>query len=177
MNTPSLRRKVLAAALASVLAGTASADPRAVVPAATATPESIDAALPHPQLLMFRAGSYDPATQRLDLSATANPGALSSRYAIVQFHPQTIESGRQSLQKLGIELVGYVPNNAYFVRLNGRTLDSIKADPSVRAAELLAAGLKIDPRLWTTQRSQLLQQVPENATTESELLEIGRAHV
>ncbi len=174
MTTPIFRRKALVTALAAVLAhaGSASADPRAVVPAVTATPQSIEATVANPSLLLFRAGSYDPATQRLDLSATANAGATSTRYAIVQFRPEAVESGRRALEAQGIEIVGYVPNNAYTVRLNGRSLDSVRAQAGVRAAEFQAAGLKIDPRLWSTARDQLLQQVPEDAATESELLDI-----
>lgn len=174
MITPILRRKALVVALASVLAhaGIASADPRAVVPAALATPQSIDATLANPSVLMFRAGSYDPTVQRLDLSATANPGATSTRYAIVQFHADTLDAGRRALQAQGIEMLGYVPNNAYFVRLNGKSLDAVKANPAVRAAEFHSAGLKIDPRLWSTARTSLLQQNPEGSTSEGELLDI-----
>ncbi|MBN8480760.1 MAG: S8 family serine peptidase [Xanthomonadales bacterium] len=174
MITPILRRKALVTALAAVLsqAGSASADPRTVVPAVTATPQSIEATVSNPALLMFRAGSYDPATQRLDLSATANPGTLSTRHAIVQFRPEALESGRRALEAQGIEILGYVPNNAYMVRLNGRSLESVKAQAGVRAAEFQSAGLKIDPRLWSSSRDRLLQQVPEDAVSETELLDI-----
>ncbi len=174
MITPILRRKALVTALAAVLAhaGSASADPRAVVPAVTATPQSIEATVANPSLLMFRAGSYDPATQRLDLSATANADAISARYAIVQFRPEAVGSGRRALEAQGMEILGYVPNNAYYVRLNGRSLDSVKAQAGVRAAEHQSAGLKIDPRLWSTVRHDLLQQTPEDATSELELLDV-----
>lgn len=174
MNTPYLRRKALAAALTAALvqAGTASADPRAVVPAAVATPQSIEATLSNPAMLVFRAGSYDPLSQRIDLGATANPLATATRYAIVQFHPQALDAGRRKLEAQGIEFVGYIPNNAYFVRLNGHGLDAVKAAAGVRAAEFHAAGLKIDPRLWSNTRSQLLPQVPEDAVTATELLDI-----
>ena len=174
MITPILRRRALVVALASVLAhaGIASADPRAVVPAAVATPQSIDATLANPSLLMFRAGSYDPTVQRLDLSATANPVATSTRYAIVQFHADALDAGRRALQKQGVEFVGYVPNNAYFVRLNGSSLDTIKANTAVRAAEFHSAGLKIDPRLWSTQRHLLLQQTLDDAGSTNEPLDI-----
>lgn len=167
-----LRRKALVAALASILAGNASADPRAIVPAEAANLQTIEAALSNPDLLMFRAGSYDPLTQRLDLGVTANPTATGTRYAIVQFHPQALDAGRRKLEAQGIEFVGYIPNNAWFVRLNGHTLDAVKADAAVRAAEFHAAGLKIDPHLWSSERSRLRQQVPEDAVGASDLLDI-----
>ncbi|MCW5567291.1 MAG: S8 family serine peptidase [Dokdonella sp.] len=169
-----LHRKALVAALASILAQTsaASTDPRVVVPAEIANPQSIEAGLPNPNLLMFRAGSYDPLSQRLDLGATANPVATGTRYAIVQFHAHELDAGRRKLEAQGIEFVGYIPNNAYFVRLNGHSLDTVRANVAVRAAEFHAAGLKIDPRLWSTQRDQLQQQVPEDAVRGDELLDI-----
>src|SRR5690606_5088924 len=114
----------------------------------------------------------DPATQRLDLRASANADAASTRYAIVQFKADALADGRRSLQALGIDFVGYVPNNAYLVRLNGSTLDEVRANPAVRAVEHQPAGLKIDPRLWTDARGHLVQQQPEDAVSGLELLDI-----
>lgn len=146
----------LAAALAAVLAPRDSlADSRRAVSAAAATPASVRAAIGDPHRLLWRAGSYDPASERLDLRAQTGVDALSTRHAVIQFEPAALREGRRQLEQAGLTIVGYVPNNAYLVRLGAVPLDAIAADPGVRAVDYLAAGLKIDPRLWPEQRGRL----------------------
>jgi hypothetical protein len=151
-----LARACLAAALAAVLAPRDGlADSRRAVSAAAATPASVRAAIGDPHRLLWRAGSYDPAGERLDLRARTGVDAVSTRYAVIQFEPAALREGRRHLERAGLTIVGYVPNNAYLVRLGAVPLDAIAADPGVRAADYLAAGLKIDPRLWPEQRGLL----------------------
>ena len=115
------RRSALASALALALsqAYAAPVDLRSAVPAQRPDIDTIAVAATMPDLLILRAGAYDPATQRLDLGLSAAADVVSSRYAIVQFHVDSVETGRAQLQKQGVAFVGYVPNNAYIVRLNG----------------------------------------------------------
>src|SRR5690606_19378548 len=68
--------------------------------------------------------------------------------------------------------LGYIPNNAYLIRLNGNSLDTVKQGVGVRAAEYYAASHKIDPRLWQSERAFLLQQQPEDAADSQELLDV-----
>ncbi len=168
------RRSALASALALALsqAYAAPVDLRSAVPAQRPDIDTIAVAATMPDLLILRAGAYDPATQRLDLGLSAAADVVSSRYAIVQFHVDSVETGRAQLQKQGVAFVGYVPNNAYIVRLNGTNLDALKRSTGVRAAEAYAAGHKIDPRLWTDVRAQLVQQEPEDAPDSHILLDI-----
>lgn len=173
MNT-TFRRSALASALALALsqAYAAPVDLRSAVPAQRPDIDTIAVAATMPDLLILRAGAYDPATQRLDLQLSGAADAVSSRYAIVQFHADSVEAGRTQLQKLGVAFVAYVPNNAYIVRLNGTNLDALKRSTGVRAAEGYAAGHKIDPRLWSDVRAQLVQQEPEDAPDSHILLDI-----
>lgn len=172
--TTILRRSALASALALALsqATAAPVDLRTAVPAQRPDIDTIAVAATLPDLLILRGGAYDPASQRLDLHLSGAADVVSSRYAIFQFHADAMESGRKALEMQGASVVGYVPNNAYLVRLNNTSLDALKRSVGVRAAEPYAAGQKIDPRLWTDVRSQLLQQVPEDAPGSNQLLDI-----
>lgn len=169
-----LRRTALASALAMVLAqaSAASVDSRTAIQAQRVDAETIASAATFPEVLILRAGIYDPAIQRLDVRSSGAADATSARYAIVQMHPDRIRAGREALEAKGAEIVGYVPNNAYFVRLNRIGLDEVKRSPGVRAAEYYSASYKIDPRLWTDARSTLLQQVAEAGDDPNALLDI-----
>lgn len=163
---PVIRRSALAVALALALSQAAAApiDTRTSVSAHRQDLDTLALVSANPNFLLLRAGAYDPANERLDtsLSVVADRG-VSSNYAILQFAPDTIDAGRKALLASGAEIVGYVPNNAYFVRLNGNAADALKQVSGARAAEAYVNAFKVDPRLWTDARSALLQQQPEGA--------------
>ena len=171
---PILRRSALATALALAFAQASAApvDSRTAVAAQRVDAETIASAATFPEVLILRAGIYDPASQRLDVPLSAAADDVSSRYAIVQFHADVLEAGRKALESQGAEIVGYVPNNAYFVRLNRMGLDAVKRSDGVRAAEYYAASYKVDPRLWTDARATLLPQVAEGSSDPDLLLDI-----
>ena len=109
-----LRRSALASALTLVFAQAYAAptDSRIAIPAQRLDPSSIAAAATHPDLIILRAGSYDPASQRLNVSLSGAADAVSTRYAIVQFHGGELEAGRKALEAKGADILGYIPNNA-----------------------------------------------------------------
>src|SRR5690606_11827770 len=92
-------------------AGALAAD---LVPAALPSPGAIDAARGDANLLILRAGVFDPRSQRLDLQAIGAAAPAPTGYAIVQFEPGRLEA-RKALARAGVEFLGYVPNNAYYV--------------------------------------------------------------
>ena len=110
-------RTALAAALTLALAAP-SAFAATRIAATSPTPDAIESARPNTSLLILRAGIYDPAQQSLDFSASNAAPASASSYAIVQFQ-QGGSVDRKTLAKRGIEFLGYVPNNAYYVKLSG----------------------------------------------------------
>ena len=143
-------RTALAAALAIALAGPAAAASR--IAASSPTPDAIEAARPNTSLLILRAGIFDPVAQSLDFSASnAAPGSASS-YAIVQFQ-QGRSVDRKALAKRGIQFLGYVPNNAYYVKLSGLGIDELRQDPAVRWAGAVQPGMKVAPELYTNRDS------------------------
>ncbi|HEY7872904.1 MAG TPA: S8 family serine peptidase [Rudaea sp.] len=149
-----MRRSPLSAALSAALAlmvvGNVSA---ATVSIAAAPPSitAIDAARGNSNLVILRAGVFDPAAQTLDVRAVGAGTVASSDYAIVQFQPGKL-AARKTLAAQGVEFLGYVPNNAYFVRLNGLSLDHAAHAAGVRWAGALQPALKLDPTLWQSNR-------------------------
>lgn len=156
-------RTALAAALAVALGAAATAAPAAtVIAAAQPAPSAIDAARTNPNLIILRAGIFDPSAQLLDAgSVGAAPASASSNYAIVQFRPGRLDE-RRALLARGVEFLGYVPNNAYYVRLNGATLADIAKESSVRWAGALQPALKLDPTLWSASRATSIAKQYDN---------------
>ncbi|MBO9663079.1 S8 family serine peptidase [Dokdonella sp.] len=149
-----LRRSGLALALAAAISSTQASPPPHFLEATSPTIDALAAARRNASLILLRAGIFDPAAQQLDLTATGAAAAAASGLGIVQF-----EAGRlgesKALAALGVNIVGYVPNNAYLVRLGATSLDTLRAIPGVRWAGAYRAGFKVDPGLWTSRRSAL----------------------
>ena len=145
-------RTALAAALALALAAPTAFSATRVVPSSP-TPDAIEAARPNSGLLLLRAGIFDSVSQQLDFSAAGAAPATRSSHAIVQFQPGQL-ADRKALEQRGVEFLGYVPNNAYYVRLSGLGLEQLRRDPAVRWAGTVEPGMKLDPRLWSGVRAK-----------------------
>jgi hypothetical protein len=100
-----------------------------------------------PTLLMLRAGLFDPTREALDFPSSTLNDAIDGRYAVVQFHG-TPSNAQDLLRAAGATVVGYVPNNAYVVRLGERGLSAFVGEARVRWVGGLRAGWKVDPALW-----------------------------
>ncbi|MBO9664585.1 S8 family serine peptidase [Dokdonella sp.] len=151
LNLPA--RTALAAALAVALSAGAPVASIAAETVAAAAPsiEAIEAARANPNLIILRSGVLNPATQQLDASAVGAAPDAPSAYAIVQFQPGQLRQ-QKALAASGVQFLGYVPNNAYYVRLNGHGIEALKAHPGVRWAGTLQPAMKLDPQLWTAKR-------------------------
>ena len=147
-----LHRKPLFIALSSLLLTMPfAADARsaqsavAVVQTGTPTPDRIAAAAGQPNLLVLSAGIFDPLEASLRSPDAALPVRSSGRYAVVQFEPGSRPSP-EALRKLGAEVVEYVPNNAYLVRLAGDDA-ALRARADVRFVGAWQPAWKIAPDL------------------------------
>ncbi len=150
MSSLTLSRTALAIALALAFAPAVAAD--AVSVAATAPSlDALDAARGDPARLILRSGIFDPTWQSLDAAAIGAAPDGPTRYAIVQLQPGQTPDAR-ALAARGIEVLGYVPNRAWTVRLGGDGLAAVTGDPVVRWAGLLRPSMKLDPTLWTAAR-------------------------
>jgi hypothetical protein len=146
-------RTALAAALAIALGAAAPSAPAAsLVAASQPSIAAVDAARENPNLIILRAGIFDPSAQQLDArDVGAAADVAMSGYAIVQFQPGRLAE-RKALIARGIEILGYVPNNAYYVRLNGVPLGDVTKQSAVRWAGPFAPAMKLDPTLWQNRR-------------------------
>jgi hypothetical protein len=155
----SFAKKSLAVAVGLVLSGlsqAATVHTRAVAPSPP-SPAAIAAAAGDSSRLLLRAGIVDPLAQRIEAGSVVEGLAdapAQPRYAIVQFGKAGADA-RRALEASGVTFLGYVPNNAYYVRLNGADLAGVRSAAGVRWAGAVAPGLKIDPRLWASRRAEL----------------------
>lgn len=155
MTSP-FRRNTLATALAVALAVSAMPSPAAVdsIAAADPSPAVLDAARADPGVIILRSGAFDPLHQSVEMQEVGAARAVSAaRYALVQFNSSAdFSTVRRELTAQGVEFLGYVPNNAYHVRLGSTGLRPLRNNPAVRWAGLWQPAMKLDPELWQAQR-------------------------
>jgi hypothetical protein len=146
-------RTALAVALAIALSAGANAAIAAhTIAAAQPSEQAIEAARANPHQLILQAGVFDPVTQQLDVSGVgAASAATLSSYVIIQFEARQL-GARKALAARGVQFLGYVPNNAYYARLNGVDLASLKQAPGVRWVDRLQPAMKLAPQLWSSRR-------------------------
>lgn len=148
-----LRRTPLFVALSSLmLVSSFVADARPqqsttrVVATGAVSPDRIAAAAGNPELLVLSAGIFDPLVEQLRAPDAALPVRSSGPYAVVQF-----EDGRRpspdALRALGAEVVEYVPNNAYLVRLSSDGETALRASADVRFVGAWQPAWKVAPDL------------------------------
>jgi hypothetical protein len=154
-------RTALAAALtlalcasAATSAATSASAAAARIAAAEPSLATIEAARANPSQIILRAGAFDPVAAQLDLSQTGAAADTASAYAIVQFRAGSSKAARAALSSRGVTFLGYVPNNAYYVRLDSVGLKELQADAAVRWAGYLQPGMKLAPSLWAGERSE-----------------------
>ncbi|MBK9495218.1 MAG: S8 family serine peptidase [Xanthomonadales bacterium] len=123
------------------------------------SPEALDA-LQDPNLLLTRAGAFDPRLQQLDSRAVGLIAQRSSRYAIVQFDQGFVASGQDMaawLRKHGLDVIEHLPQRAWQVRLNGASLNALAQMAGVRFIGGTPSILRLDPSLWPSERDSTLQ--------------------
>ncbi|TDR40440.1 immune inhibitor A peptidase M6 [Tahibacter aquaticus] len=154
-----MKRHRLAAAISLlIVAGAVSAQGSRLVAPQGVSPEQLtDARIADSRLLLTRAGMFDPTQEAVDYSATgAAPATAIARYGVVQF-VEGDTTARARLEKQGVRILGYVPNNAYIVRLDdSNSLASLNRDGKVRWSGLYQPGMKLDPLLYSANRGGLI---------------------
>ncbi len=99
-----------------------------------------------PNLLLLRAGVFNPGTQALRFASDTLTNTKDSRYAVIQFDPANAPSAEQ-LRALDLTVVGFVPNSAYVVRVGAVPLTKVAAHPAITWADGYVAGWKVEPSL------------------------------
>lgn len=138
-------------AMSAVLAGGASAAPAFRVAgsgfALRGAESPFAAAVLDSSLLYLRAGTFDPLVTQLAPAAPALGSSGETRYGIAQFHSGRVPS-QSRLAALGIDVVAYLPDDAYLVRWNGARA-AVAALPETRWTGPYLPGYKFDPMLWS----------------------------
>ena len=98
--------------------------------------------------IMLRIGNFDPAQgvvplpQKLQAKQTSEPA-----YYIVQFKSAIRESDKTELQRRRLESLGYLPENAYILRLDGALKDDLAKWNRVAWIGRFEPGYKLSPDL------------------------------
>lgn len=102
-----------------------------------------------PVLLRLQAGSFDPLRESPPAPARlVSVLSSSSPYGIVQFSGPLQPECRSTLEKAGLQVLGYLPDYAYVVRLpeeDGRLLAHV---PDVRWMGEFLPAYRLSPDLW-----------------------------
>ncbi|MGH9843334.1 MAG: S8 family serine peptidase, partial [Blastocatellia bacterium] len=111
-----------------------------------------------PRVLLTRAAIFDPLTETpaplrigdTEFAATAQAkvaDATTRRYFIIQYQRTIQPAWTDALRAQGVELTGYLPNNAYIVKATDRQMQQARASSGVRWIGEYGAGLKVAPEL------------------------------
>jgi chitodextrinase len=140
----------------SLVAQNATVTPRRVVPREL-TPADVAREKDGRRILLGTA-AFDPVTERPDYQAVglAHVGAgAGTEYGIVQLKSATPET-RAELERLGVKFFGYLPDNAYQVRIPRTAKAKVAASAAVRWVGDFEPGFKVHPRLWPSRTEEVL---------------------
>ena len=103
-------------------------------------------------LLLLKAAVFDPARDgEPDLGAWVRnelkDQPLAARYCLVQFAGPVLPEHRQALEKAGAQIIEYIPNNAFLVRLPAGQAMAVSSQPGVRWVGDFQPGYKLAPEL------------------------------
>ncbi|HVF34788.1 MAG TPA: hypothetical protein VND91_05640, partial [Candidatus Saccharimonadia bacterium] len=144
-------------AMSAVLAGGASAAPAQrssgpgfsvpgiEIPSGSATLDS--------SMLFLRAGTFDPLVTALAPPDPSLAAGGDTRYGIVQFRQGRMPS-QARLVAVGVDIVAYLPENAYLLRWNGAR-DAVAEMPETRWTGPYLPAYKFDPTLWGSNATDL----------------------
>ena len=119
--------------------------------------------------------SIDPTKNAPALAAAqlTSPDASGSDFILVQATGPLTQEQRARLQRLGAEILEYVPENTYICRYRPTDLSPIRALPFVSWVNVYLRGFKISPTLRPAAAANMLSLAPaptvlskENVTVE-----------
>ncbi|MCR9244967.1 MAG: hypothetical protein NXI31_08035 [bacterium] len=101
--------------------------------------------------LRLRFAAFDPVQGEPQMSELLT--STAGRLFVVQFAGTPSQAGRDGITNAGGEVHGYLPDNAYVVRMPHGAADSIRALPQIRWVGRYHAAYRIDPDLIETLES------------------------
>ncbi|MFK7741095.1 MAG: S8 family serine peptidase [Planctomycetota bacterium] len=112
---------------------------------ACAVAVSVSAQSPSSALLL-RYGSFDPLSGAIDVPSNLR-GQQQHLLHIVQFHKTPTQLDRNAIAEVNGKVIGYLPTNAYVVRVNESEVKSLLKLESVRWVGDYHPAYRIDPEL------------------------------
>ncbi|HKR64876.1 MAG TPA: S8 family serine peptidase, partial [Thermoanaerobaculia bacterium] len=114
---------------------------------------------------------FDPLVERPDFESVGLPRARRGEYAVLQL--RTAEA-KAELEHLGVKFFGYLPDNAYQVRVAPSSRAAISANANVRWIGDYEPGFKVHPRLWPGRGESILaiRVVPFPDASVTKILEL-----
>ena len=94
---------------------------------------------------------FDPKAAMPDFSSVGLAPLAAGEYGLVQFAPGELGE-KEKLEAAGVRFFGYVPDNAFQVKLSPRTQKLLGQSPGVRWFGPYVPGFKVDARLWAVSR-------------------------
>jgi subtilisin-like proprotein convertase family protein len=149
------------------------------------TSSSLDEMVRNDRALNLRNALVDTANGvPLQLPAGLEAGEEPGAY-VVQSHGVLGETLRRQLRDAGLEIVSYIPNNAYLVRGTRSAMELAAGSPEVAAVLPFAPAFKLEPQLLdralaaspTPGNQQLIVTVSDPAKTVPDLIALGGTEV
>lgn len=97
--------------------------------------------------------TFDPLTSVTDYSTVGISSVPSSDYGILQLDPGQ-PGAREALVTAGVELLGYLPDHAFRIRLDESTRAKLSEIDGIRWVGPFLPGYKVDPSLWNDSADQ-----------------------
>jgi uncharacterized membrane protein len=118
----------------------------------------VHGAVDAPSLLYLRAGVFDPLTDPVP-----GPSFLHSRsthpYYVVQFDGPVMPTWREDVEALGVVLLGYLPDDAFYAWMPGHLSSDVLEVEHVRYVGPAHPAYRVHPALWADLRTQLTMEL------------------
>lgn len=103
-----------------------------------------------PDMIELRIGNFDtdyevPDFSYLGLSRDVPKGEYD--YYLVQFRGKVTEHFKNRVADAGAELLGYIPDNAYIVRMNSNVLNAVKGFDFIKFIQIYQPAYRVSPRI------------------------------
>ncbi|HBQ21251.1 MAG: hypothetical protein A2Z91_00130 [Deltaproteobacteria bacterium GWA2_38_16] len=111
-------------------------------------------------LLLFKGKVIDTSKESPKSRASFSPLSTKKVYVVIQFKGSTIEEqSKKDIQKIGGELLSYVPNNAFIARAQEKQIPLFYTVKSVKWIGEYEPTLKIDPKLLKNEAASENQKI------------------
>jgi len=113
---------------------------------ACAVAVSVSAQAPQPGTIDLRFAKFDPLTSPVEMPEVLRLQS-GQQMRIVQFEGVPTQADRDAIQALGGKVIGYLPVNAYVVRIGQSQLTALQAHETVRWVGGYHPAFRMDPQL------------------------------